>query len=168
MSQPMFDSSIAFTSSVPPIHRGSLEMLVYFNAGQSRVVDGIVDAVERFGPPEIVADGERLRVRVAGLPEAQSLFAVEAATGRPLGVAVYARSDFQHMIVVHLGISAEFASGGIRSHEQLLLRLLRELRRCSRQIKGVRRFELLYASGRSRSVARPMVRATAFSNQRLA
>jgi hypothetical protein len=149
-SNPM-SHSVVFTSHVAELHRGSLEMLVYFNAGQSRVADGIVDAVERFGPLEIVTEVDRLRIRVNGLPEAQSLFVVEAATGRPLGVAVYARPDFQHMIVVHLGIAAEFASGGKRAHEQLLLRLLRELRRNSRRIKGVQSFELLYLAGRSRN-----------------
>jgi hypothetical protein len=136
---------------VSELHRGSLELLVYFNAGQSRVADSIVDAVERFGPLEIATEGERLRIRVSGLPEAQSLFAVETATGRPLGVAVYSRPDFQHMIVVHLGIAAEFASGGKRAHEQLLLRLLRELRRNSRRIKGVQSFELFYLAGRARN-----------------
>jgi hypothetical protein len=146
--------NIVFTSHVAQLHRGSLEMLVYFNAGQSRVADGIVDAVERFGPLEIIAEGEHLRIRVNGLSEAQSLFAVEAATGRPLGVAVFARPDFQHMIVVHLGIAAEFASGGKRAHEQLLLRLLRELRRNSRRIKGVQSFELLYLAGRGRNGSR--------------
>jgi hypothetical protein len=115
------------------------------------VAESIVDAVERFGPLEIVDEGERLRVRVAGLPEAQCLFAVEPQTGRPVGVAVFARPDFQHMIVVHLGIAAEFAAGGKRANEQLLLRLVRELRRCGRRIKGVRRFELLY-SGRARAM----------------
>lgn len=142
--------SIVFASHVAALHRGSLELLVYFNSGQNRVADSIIDAVERFGPPEIVADGDRLRVRVAGLPEVQSLFALDAATGRPLGVAVYARPQFEHMIVVHLGIAAEFASGGMRSSEQLLLKMLRELRRCSRRIKGVQRFELFYLSGRMR------------------
>jgi hypothetical protein len=150
-SNPM-NRSIVFTSHVAELHRGSLEMLVYFNSCQSRVADGIVDAVERFGPLEIFTEIDRLRIRVNGLPEAQALFAVEATTGRPVGVAVYARPDFQHMIVVHLGIAAEFASGGKRASEQLLLRLLRELRRNSRRIKGVQSFELLYLAGRGRNL----------------
>jgi hypothetical protein len=151
MNQPAMNGDIVFASSIPAAHRVSLELLVYFNSVQSRVADGIVDAVERFGPPEIVVDGDRLRVCVSGLPEAQCLFAIEAISSRPVGVAVFARSDFQHMIVVHLGIAAEFAAGGKRAGEQLLLRLLRELRRCGRRIKGVRRFEFLY-SGRARAV----------------
>ena len=143
--------TITFASHVAANQRGSLEALVYFNSGQSRVIDGIVDAVERFGPLEILQDRDRLRVRVGGLPEAQSLFAVESSSGRPIGIAVFVRPDLQHITVVHLGVAAEFATGGMRSSEQLLLRLLRELRRSSRRIKGVRHFELLYASGRGRS-----------------
>lgn len=153
---PVFDDAanarrgIVFASHVAAAHRTSLEMLVYFNSGQNRVADSIMVAVERYGPPEIVAEGDRLRLRVAALPDAQSLFALDARNGRPLGVAVYARPQFEHMIVVHLGIAAEFASGGMRASEQLLLKLLRELRRSSRRIKGVERFELFYLSGRTR------------------
>src|SRR5215831_12321365 len=147
-------TTIVFASHVVAKQRISLESLVYFNSCQSRVAEGIVDAVERFGPLEIVEDRGRLRIRVGGLPEAQALFAIEATSGRPVGVAVYVRPDLKHMTVVHLGVAAEFASGGMRSNEQLLLRLLRELRRCSRRIKGVQHFELYYASGRERANAR--------------
>jgi predicted GNAT family acetyltransferase len=139
-------ATIVFASHVASNQRGSLESLVYFNSCQSRVADSIVEAVERFGPLEIVQSGERLRVRVSGLHEAQSLFAIEASSGRPIGVAVYVRPDFQHITVVHLGVAAEFASGGMRAREQLLLRLLREVRRSSRRIKGVEHFELYYAA----------------------
>jgi hypothetical protein len=147
-------STIVFASHVAANQRGSLEALVYFNSCQNRVADGIVDAVERFGPLEIHRDGDRLRVCVGGLAEAQSLFAIEASSGRPVGIAIYSRPDLQHITVVHLGVAAEFASGGIRAREQLLLRLLRELRRSSRRIKGVRHFELFYLSGRHRSQQR--------------
>ena len=60
------------------------------------------------------ADGEWLRVRVAGLPDVQSLFAVEATTGRPIGVAVYMRADLEHVTVLHLGLSEEYCAGGER------------------------------------------------------
>ena len=80
-----------------------------------------------------------------GMPDVQSLFAIDAMTGRPVGVAVYARQDIEHVTVMHLGITAEFASGGPRAGEQLLLRLLREVRRSTRRVKGVRRLELYYA-----------------------
>jgi hypothetical protein len=147
-------SSIYFASHIAATQRGSLEALLYFNSCQNRVLDGIVEAVENFGPLEIVADGDRLRVRVDGRLEVQCLFAVEEQSGRPVGIAVYARPDVHHLMVVHIGVAAEFASGGKRANEQLLLRLLRELRRSSRRIKGVERFELFYLSGRGRNPIR--------------
>ncbi len=155
-------TKIEFASHVAANQLGSLESLVYFNSCQSRVSDSIVDAVEKFGPLEIIEKDERLRVRVSGLAEAQSLFAVETASGRPVGIAVYARPDLQHITVVHLGVAAEFASGGVRAREQLLLRLLRELRRSSRRIKGVRHFELYYG-GRARAAQRPQRLASAYA-----
>jgi len=156
-------SSIHFASHVAASQRGSLEDLLYFNSCQSRVLDGIVEAVESFGPLEIYTDGERLRVRVDGRLEVQCLFAVEEQSGRPVGIAVYARPDLYHLMVVHIGVAAEFAAGGKRAHEQLLLRLLRELRRSSRRIKGVERFELFYLSGRGRNLRQRDVQTRAYA-----
>lgn len=140
---------IKFTSSVPPRQRTSLEALVFFNSCQNRVMQGIVDAIEVYGTPEIFADRDGLRVRLSGCPDAQSLFAMNAHTGKPVGVAVYTRSEVEYLTVLHIGIAHEFASGGIRANEQLLLRLLRELRRCGLQMKGVRRVQLYYLNGRA-------------------
>lgn len=141
--------TIDFKSHVPKAQRASLEALVFFNSCQDRYAACIAEAVERFGSPEIVADGDRLRVRVAELEDVQSLFAIESATGRPVGLAVYTRPDLEHISVVHLGISAEYASGGPKAAEQLLLRLLREVRRSTRRMKGVRRLELFYIKERT-------------------
>ena len=141
-------AKIRFASFVAAVERSHLEALVFFNASQERVLNGIIDAIEKFGPPEIVEDEDKLRVRVRGKAEAQSLFAVDAASGRPLGIAVYLRSDLENIAVLHLGIAEEFTTDGLRSDEHLLFRLLRELRRCSRRLKGVRRMEVVYQSGR--------------------
>lgn len=141
---------IEFRSHVPVAQRPALEALVFFNSCQDRVASCIAAAVETFGAPEIVADRDRLRIRIPNQSDVQSLFAVEVATGRPVGVAVYVRTDLENITVLHLGIAAQYASGGPRSDEQLLLRLLREVRRSTRRVKGVRRLELYYVK-RSRS-----------------
>jgi hypothetical protein len=145
------DSNIEFKSHVPVAQRTALEALLFFNSCQARVSDCIANAVERFGAPEIVAEADRLRIHMRNLTDVQSLFAIEKSTGRPVGVAVYTRQDIEHVTVMHIGIAAEYASGGPRSSEQLLLRLLREVRRSTRRMKGVRRVELFYASKRSSS-----------------
>lgn len=147
-------SKIEFKSHVPVAQKPALEALLYFNACQERVSACIADAIEKFGAPEIVADRDRLRIHVKGLPDVQTLFAIDNDTGRPVGVAVYARQDIEHVTVVHMGITAEFASGGPRAGEQLLLKLLREVRRSTRRVKGVRRLELFYGSGRTADAPR--------------
>ena len=147
-------TTIEFKSHVPVSQRTALEALVFFNSCQDRVSACRADALEKFGAPEIVADRDRLRTHMKDMPDVQSLFAIDGRTGRPVGVAVYARQDVEHVTVMHLGITAEFASGGPRAGEQLLLRLLREVRRSTRRVKGVRRLELYYASGtRERAAA---------------
>lgn len=140
-------ANIEFTSHIARAQSEALEALIFFNSCQKRVADCIAHAVDEFGYPQIVADGDRLRIRIGDIEGAQTLFAVEAATGRPVGVAVYARPDLEHITVMHLGIAAAYASGGARAHEQLLLRLLREVRRSTRRVKGVRRLELYYVRG---------------------
>jgi hypothetical protein len=147
--QGTMDTTIEFKSYVPAAQRSALEALLFFNSCQARVSDCIANAVERFGSPEIVADGDRLRIHMKNMNDVQSLFAIEAQTGRPVGVAVYTRQDVEHVTVMHIGIAAAYASGGPRSGQQLLLRLLREVRRSTRRVKGVRRLELYYASRRT-------------------
>jgi len=142
-------AKIRFASFVAAAQRRALEELVFFNTSQDRVLNGILDAIEKFGPPEIVEEDGKLRVRVRGNSEAQSLFAVDTASGQPLGIAVYLRSDLENMVVLHLGVAREFTQEGPRAGEHLLFRLLRELHRCSRRLKGVRRLEVVYQSRRN-------------------
>jgi hypothetical protein len=142
---------VTFTSRVALEHRDTLERLLFFNGCQNRVASGIVDVIDRFGPPEIQQDGDWLRVKVAGLSDVQSLFSVEATTGRPLGVAVYTRADLEHVTVLHIGLSEEYCAGGERENLNLLLRLMKEIRRSSRRVKGVRRVSVMYGEQRPRT-----------------
>jgi hypothetical protein len=141
---------VTFTSKVAIEHRPTLERLLFFNGCQGRVARGIADVIDRYGSPEIQPDGEWLRVRLAGLADVQSLFAVETTRGRPIGVAVYMRADLEHVTVLHLGLSEEYCAGGEREGLNLLLRLMKEIRRSSRRVKGVRRLSVLYGTQRSR------------------
>jgi hypothetical protein len=149
-SRDPMSATTEFKSYVHVAQRAALERLVFFNSCQGRVSDCIANAIEKFGAPEIVADRDRLRIYMKGMPDVQSLFALDQS-GRPVGVAVYTRQDVEHVTVMHLSIDADYASGGLRAGEQLLLRLLREVRRSTRRVKGVRRVELYYASGRTAS-----------------
>jgi hypothetical protein len=140
--------TVAYQSRLVLSQRYALERLLFFNGCQSRVVQGIVDAIDRYGAPEIVRDGDGLRVRVGDLEGVQSLFAIDLASGRLLGVAVYVRADHEHVTVLHVGIAEECCAGGPREGLMLLLRLMREVRRTSRRLRGVRRVKVLYGAPR--------------------
>jgi len=143
--------AIEFASRVPRLKRHALERLLFFNGCQERVARDIIDVIDRYGPPEIYDDGEGLRVRVATLPDVQCLFALERATQRPIGVAVYMRADLEHVTVLHLGVAEDYCAGGLNESVNLPLRLVREVRRTSRRIKGVRRLEVAYCTLRART-----------------
>jgi hypothetical protein len=144
---------VKYTSRIAALHRSSLERLLFFNGCQNRVADGIVDAIDKYGPPEILADAEWLRVKVAGLPEVQSLFVVDEATGEPMGVAIYTRPDLEHVTVLHIGLGEEYCAGGEREGMNLLLRLMQEIRRSAKRVKGVRRLSVHYGTQRPRAQA---------------
>ena len=120
---------IEFTSRLPRHKRHALERILFFNGCQDRFARGIVDVIDRYGPPEIVDDEAGLSVRVGNLPDVQCLFAVETLTARPVGVAVYNRADLEHVTVLHLGMSEDYCTGGINDDVGLLLRLMGEVRR---------------------------------------
>jgi len=147
------ERSVSFTSRVACNQRAALEQLLFFNGCQDRYAQKIVDAIAKYGPPEIVDESEGLRVRLAGLPDVQSLFALEPASKRPIAVAIYVRVDLEHVTVLHIGLSEEYCSGGDREGSNLLLRLMKEIRRSARRVKGVRRVHVLYGTQRLRALA---------------
>lgn len=146
---------IAFVSSLPPEHHLQLESLLFFNRRQDKVRPGILDAINRYGAPEIVTGAPGLKVRVAGPVESQCLFAVERqGTGsRPVGLVLYTRDSFERITVMHLVVAEEYAAGGPLADQQLVLRLVRAVRRVARSTAGIRHVELVYAQNRMRAEA---------------
>jgi hypothetical protein len=136
--------TVAYVAKLDPAQRLALERLLFFNGCQSRVLQSIVAAIDRYGVPEIVCESDGLRVRVGELDGVQSLFAIDAQTGRLLGVAVYVRADHEHVTVLHVGVAEDCCAGGPREGLMLLLRLMRAVRSSSRRLRGVRRVKVLY------------------------
>jgi hypothetical protein len=138
---------IAFVSTLPAEHYHQLEVLLFFNGRQHRVRKGIENAINRYGTPEIVAEGKLLRVRVAGPSDAQCLFAVEreGKMSRPVGVILYVRDSFERITVLHLVVAEPYAVGGPRANYNLLLRLVQAVKRVARCTSGIRHVELVYS-----------------------
>ena len=144
---------VTFVSSLPAEHHHQLEALLFFNGRQDRVRHGIVTAIDRYGPPEIVNDGNALRVRVGGPSEAQCLFALEreGKVSRPVGLILYVRDSFERITVLHLVIAETYAAGGPRAGYNLLLRLVQAVKRVARRTSGIRHVELVYSRERPRA-----------------
>jgi len=66
-----------YTSNLRPEYGKELEQLLFFNSGQHAAHSAIMDSIEMFGEPFVENDGERLRVNVRKLDEAQTLFAFD-------------------------------------------------------------------------------------------
>jgi hypothetical protein len=146
---------VAFVSSLPLGHHLQLESLLFFNRRQDKVRPGIVDAIDRYGAPEIISCVHGLKVRVAGPVEAQCLFAVErnGDSSRPVGLILYTRDSFERITVVHLVVAEEYAGGGPCADQRLLLRLVQAVKRVARRTSGIRYVELLYSQSRVRAEA---------------
>ena len=151
--EPSIKRQIAFVSNLPAEHYHQLEALLFFNGRQDRVRHGIVTAIDRYGPPEIVRDEKSLRVCVAGPSETQCLFAVEreGKITRPVGVILYVRDSFERITVLHLVVAEAYAAGGPRASYNLLLRLVQAVKRVARCTSGIRRVEVLYSQNRPRA-----------------
>ena len=144
---------VTFTSSLPQEHHRQLEALLFFNGRQGKVRRGIVDAIDRYGTPEIVSDARGLRVCVAGPTEAQCVFAIEHIdrSSRPVGLILYTRDSFERITIMHLVVAEPYAAGGPYAREHLLLKLVQAVRRVARRTSGIRQVQLLYSQSKERA-----------------
>jgi hypothetical protein len=132
--------AITITSRLASSQRPRLEQLLFFNANQYRVRDGIQESIAVYGAPEIVEQDGWLRICVGDREGVQSLFAV-APGGRPVGLAVYLRTEAERFVVLHLGVASS-ANGYVNSH--ILLKLMHGIRSAAKRTRGVDRIELVY------------------------
>ncbi len=134
--------SIGITCKLAIEQKPALERLLFFNVNQHRVRCGIEQSIARYGTPEIHEQDGGLRVRVGAIEGVQTLFAI-SATGRPMGVAVFMRSDHERFVVLHLGVEP-VPGEVVETNTRVLLKLLHEVRRAARRTRGVDRIELVY------------------------
>ena len=143
------ESQIRFSSILGHEYREELEELMFFNPQQRRALSGINHSISEYGVPSIVADGDRLRIKVDGLQESQTLYALDNYWEKPVlaGVMVYVRSDLENIILLHIAVKEDYSRMGKYADEMLVLRLMTQLRRIAKGIKGIRAITLKYSSG---------------------
>jgi hypothetical protein len=140
---------IGFCSSLGSAYLEDLEKLLFFNPLQGQALPGIHQSIREYGVPSIFIDGDKLRIRIENLPGAQSIFAVEDATDRPLlaGVMVYSRVDVETIVLLHIAVREEFSRFGNRAEVGLVGKMMAQLRTIARSLKGVNSIHLKYAKG---------------------
>jgi hypothetical protein len=139
-------SKFVYSSVLQASRYDELANLMFFNLKQHRFRDDIVNAIELYGVPQIVTTDRSLRFSVEKLGEVQTLYALDgdAQTGRLAGVMIYARVSDDRIVLLHMGIAAQYQSGGPASHNLLALRMIGRLKRVGKTLKGVRCLEILY------------------------
>jgi hypothetical protein len=139
-------SSFVYSSVLPPSRYQELADLMFFNLGQHRVRDDIVNAIELYGMPEIVTTEHSLRFSVERLGEVQTLYALDSdgENGRLVGAVLYARVSADKIVLLHMGVAPDYATGGREAGRLLALKMIERLKRACRSLKGIRQLEILY------------------------
>jgi hypothetical protein len=137
---------IRFSSVLGIDYREELERMLFFNPLQPKNTDGIILSISTYGVPSIVEDHEYLRIRVEGLLESQTLYALDHSGAKPVlaGVMVYVRRVPEKIILLHVAIHEDYSPSGKHSDEGLFLRLIFELRRIAKCLKGVQLITIQY------------------------
>ena len=145
---------IRYTSIYGVRHRRELEKLLFLNPRQHRVRAAILDGIEQYGVPKIVAEGDRLRVALDSGREVQTLFAVASSLLRSklAGVMIYTRLNDETILLLHLAVAEDYSSHGRHRKEMLAVRFVEQLRAIAARVKGVRRVRVLLGHGRSKDL----------------
>lgn len=137
--------SISILGLVPTTMLAELEELVFYNPNQHRVNRGIVDSLAAYGMPKIVEELQGLRVALAKVPDAQSLFAVAQAKGdrRLAGMLLFVR-EMDVLKAVHVAIAEDFTLDGYYGALCVAPQLVYALRRVGSRVRGVRQVAVRY------------------------
>jgi hypothetical protein len=145
---------ISYTSVLPTAYRADLESLLFLNPGQPRMRDAILAAIEAHGVPEVVAEGDRLRVHLRNGPEVQTLYAMAEteAEATLIGALVYTRLDATTILVLHVAVEPEYASQGRLFKQMIVLKFISQLREIAARIKGVSAIRIIYGGAQFQDI----------------
>jgi hypothetical protein len=122
-----------------------LEELLFFNPGQYRVREGIINSLEHFGHPRLDESKGTLSVRV-GDREAQTLFAYDRdRRGQdPIGVVVFLRTVPEEIAILHVAVHGDYALQGKQGGLGLGVTLVEKVKEIASRIVGVQRIVFFY------------------------
>jgi hypothetical protein len=137
--------NLVYSSRVPSQCRSALEDLLFFNPGQYRVRDGILNSLEQFGHPRLEETAGGFSVRV-GNHEAQTLFAYDRDRREkdPVGVVVFLRTSPADIAIMHVAVHPDYALQGAEAGVGLGVALVEKVKEIAARIVGVTRIVFFY------------------------
>jgi len=135
---------IIFSSKLDIRYSDELEKLLYFNPHQKNYIANITHSINLFGQPQIVFAKDNIRVILDGLPDVQTLYALDTENSSLIGVMIFSRIDDENLILLHIGVTEDYSSIGIHSDKLLVLMFIHRLKRIARMIRGVKMITLMY------------------------
>jgi hypothetical protein len=137
-------SEIVFSSVLSRSYYQDLQNLLFFNVNQGRIAADLVRMVERYGAPRVQVVHDRLRVVTDSLTPVQTLFVLdgESSAARLIGVIVYTR-EADTLTALYCAVQHDYCASRGEGEQPLLLRIVSELCKVGRRIKGVRSVTLL-------------------------
>jgi hypothetical protein len=134
------------SSVLPLAYRDELERIVFFNPQQSRFIDPVLAAVNRYGIPAIIEEKDRLRLSVPAFAAVQTLYALDgpAPTAVLAGVAAFVRETEDTMLLLHVAVHQDYTTEGPRADEWVPVRLVSAVRDICRRTRGITCLRVLY------------------------
>ena len=136
--------SFIFTSELNKCYCEEIEKLLFFNPGQKDYIANITHSINLFGQPQIKHSDDNIKIILDGLPDAQTLFAINEDNKMLVGVMIYSRVDVENLVLLHIGVTEAYSSTGTHSNELLVPMFIHRLRSIAKMIKGVNAITLMY------------------------
>lgn len=126
-------------------HKEQLEKLLFFNRFQRRYLNEIDVSIKRFGLPRIIDSQKGLYVDIENLKDAQTLFVLNESDEILIGVMIFFRENISTITLLHIALNEEFITSS-NKNETIVIKLISELLRIAKSIKGVKFLKVLYSS----------------------
>ncbi|WP_017305369.1 hypothetical protein [Spirulina subsalsa] len=139
-------SSILKTS-----YRNDLERLMFFNPHQGKVREQVMASIEVYGQPKIIEEEGFLRITLDSDLCSQCLFALDTRQ-QLIGVILYGRASPENLVITHVAVQEDYASGGMYQDRFLVFRLVAKVRDIGQKIKGIRWVSLIYGLGKEQKI----------------
>ncbi len=134
--------TIKYTSKLSQEYIEQLEKLLYFNAQQRKVINGIESSIEKYGLPKISISDNTLIITLDKIDYPQSLYALNE-NDELIGLVIFFRESLENIVILHIAIAEDFSLSNTKLYS-LAINLIEELKNKAKNIKGITTLSIYY------------------------